>query len=236
MNAPTTLGALNDVLVIGVIAVAILVVGLAAWKANQKRLRELFQGLTNAGFQPWAAPTPDQKRALFEKLGPYRDLREGWKGVVWCARGEVQGREVTLVEHRYTTGSGKNKTTTNHTIAAITAPVQWPALSLADENLLHKIAEIFGSRDVRVEDERFNKRWRVTADDESFALLVLSPEVQAWSLTLERGTLIRVGRGGICAATKAVATGESAACLSRRVCELASLLPSELEAWETATA
>jgi len=235
MNASVILGAAVDLLIIGVIMAVILAIGGVAWWADRKRLHALSEGLTRAGMRSWATPSEQEKQNAFDRLGPFRDLREGAKGVVWCARGAVQGRDVTLVEHRYTTGSGKNRTTIRHTVAAVAAPEQWPAVSLVDENLLHKIADLFGSKDLRLEDDTFNKRWRISADHEEFALLVLSPQVQAWSLALERRAMIRVGRGGICIATNWVATLEGVQRLSAKVCELAALLPPELEAWGATT-
>lgn len=234
MHPTTTLGAVNDFLIIGGIMAAILGIGVVAWRAEQKRMRELAAGLALAGLEVVTSPTDEQKRSAFEALGPFRDLRDGPRGIVWFARGHVQGREVTLGEHKYTTGSGKNRTTVRHTVAAIAASERWPALSLAEENLLHKIAEMFGSKDLKLEDEAFNKRWRVSADDTEFATLVLSPEVQAWSMALPARTIIRVGRGGMGLATNWGVKLENAQRLVSSVSELASLLPPELDAWGVA--
>ncbi len=210
---------------------AILGIGVVAWRAELKRMRELAAGLALAGLEIVTSPSDEQKQSAFETLGPFRDLRDGPRGIVWCARGHVQGREVTLVEHKYTTGSGKNRTTVRHTVAAIVASERWPALSLVEENLLHKLAEMFGSKDLKLEDEAFNKRWRITADHAEFATLVLSPEVQSWSMALPPRTMIRIGRGGLCLATNWVVKLEDAQRLVSGVCDLAALIPPELDAW-----
>jgi len=57
--------------------------------------------------------------------------------------------------------------------------VGWPLLLLTSESLLSRIGEKLGLKaDFKVEDEAFNKRWKVECPDEGFALAILSPEVQ----------------------------------------------------------
>ncbi len=217
-------------LVGGFVALVFALIG-AMWLVERRRLRILLEELTKAGLKASTRPDPSEKHAAFESVGPFQELRTGAAGVVWSASGEVQGRQVVLLEHRYSTGSGKNRRTYHHTIASVPAPAAWPAVRLVDENIFHKIAELFGSKDVKLDDEAFNKRWRVTADDAEFAVLVLSPEVQSWSLLLPRGTQVRVGRGAVCVAAARRGDAEAALGLAHRARELASLIPPELEAW-----
>ncbi|MCG3121983.1 MAG: hypothetical protein GIKADHBN_00356 [Phycisphaerales bacterium] len=219
------------VAVFGGIAVLVTVVVLA----DRARRKKIAEALAALGFEQHTKPDDLEKDSAFALLGPsWADLRTAGKGVKWTARGEVDGRPVVLVEHQYTTGSGKSRQTHVHVVAATPAPPAWPDVRLTREGLFDKLGAVFGSKDFTVEDENFNKRWKVKTTNEDFALLVLTPQVQAWSMNLDQSTMIRIGPGAITVARRGALAADSVVGLIRRCAELANLLPVELEAWETA--
>jgi hypothetical protein len=63
--------------------------------------------------------------------------------------GEVGGSQVRVLDYRYTTGSGKNSSTSNQTIVAITTgDAGLPDFTLAREHFFHKIGQVFGYQDI----------------------------------------------------------------------------------------
>ncbi len=85
-----------------------------------------------------------------------------------------------LFTYRYTTGSGKERSTHVYTVLALALPTFLPTLELTPETLGTRIVRAFGAQDLQFESEDFNKRWRVEARDAKFAHDVLHPR------TLER--------------------------------------------------
>lgn len=202
--------------------------------AEKARKKAITEKLSAVGMAVDFKPTPEIQAVAFSALGrPWSKLRTGSKGVMWVATGQVDALDVTLLEHRYTSGSGKNRSTHYHTVAATPAPEHWPAVELAPENFFHRIGELFGSKDFKLEDPAFNKKWRVKVDHEDFALLALTPEVQQWAMDLPAGMQIRIGRGAITLCRTRSVRGDDAADLVRRCVALALLIPEELGAWET---
>lgn len=133
-----------------------------------------------------------------EVLGPIEPLASRLDKSVWSASGTIQGLELVAVEHTYTTGAGKSRQTHNHSVVSFALPVAWPALSVTAENFLHRIGELFGMHDIRLEDEAFNKRFRVKCDDENFAILLLNPEVQGLMMAWEKRLSLAIKGNRLC--------------------------------------
>lgn len=91
--------------------------------------------------------------------------------------GTFQGRQAVSFVYRYTTGSGKNRSTTTHHVVAISLPAYLPTLELTNEGLGAKVAKTFGGQDLEFESEAFNRRWRVEARDAKFAHDVIHPRL-----------------------------------------------------------
>ena len=83
----------------------------------------------------------------------------------------------TAFAYRYTTGSGKERTTHVFGVTTLSLPTFLPTLEVTPENLGTRIARAFGGQDIQFESEDFNKRWRVAARDPKFAHDVLHPRV-----------------------------------------------------------
>jgi hypothetical protein len=201
---------------------------------DRRRRRGIGAALEAMRFQVSMSPDGFEQSSAFDTLGtPWIDLKDGPTGVRWWARIIAEGHEISIVEHRHTTGRGKYKKTHYHTIAAIAAPSHWPEVSLTRENVLDKMGSLLGSRDLQVEDPAFNARWRVRAHREDFAFLLLSPEFQAWSMRLDPSRLsIRIGGRAITLCRHRRLDAAGCKSLIADCVELARLIPPELQVWE----
>jgi hypothetical protein len=220
--------------IVGVLGVGVVVglIAIASAQSEKKRRRAIKAELATSQFDVVVEPTDDDKAAAFSSLGkPWAELPRGSKGVNWFARISRE-RDVTLIEHSYTTSSGKSSSTHYHTIAATGAPADWPVLTLSRENIFHKIGSLLGMKDLEVEDPEFNKRWRIKSAHEDFALLVLTPEIQKWAMSID-GTLltIRIGGGVVTLCRHRTLKPEEYLNFVDDCLALAGLIPPELDAW-----
>lgn len=226
---------MNDAIILAgfIAAVAIIIVAVVlAERARKKALAAVAESL---GFSADFKPDPSARANAYAALGsPWSDLRKGPEGVQWCMTGTLSGRSITMVQHRYTTGSGKSQQTHYHAVAATVAPELWPTVTLTRENLFHKIGALIGSRDLQLEDAEFNRRWRVASDNEDFSLLVLTPEIQSWSMSLPRDSLVRLGGGAITVARRVSVRAKDLPALAASCARLAELIPGELDHWTPA--
>ncbi len=224
---------MTDYLIFGVAVVVLIGIVTLMVMLERARMKAIGLELEAIGITLNREAGKPEKESAWRATGsPWSKLRTGAAGVQWYAMGEVRGRPVTIIEHRYTTGSGKSRSTHYNTIAATPAPGTWPGVELSPANLFHRIGELLGAKDFKVEDEEFNRRWRVKVDNEDFALLVLTPEVQAWAMRLPKGTMVRVGTGVITVSRAKTLKGTQCATLAKACVQLAELLPPELDAWE----
>lgn len=217
-------------LVIGAVFALIIVGAIFAHKANKKRMAALAAMFGTAGFSFEEGKDSPGADSAFGRLGAMRGLKTGSRGVKWHATGENDGIACTMLEHRYTTGSGKNQQTHYHTIAACPAG-NWPVLELGQEHFFHKVADAFGYKDIQLEDPEFNKAWRVKCKDENFALLALGPEVQAWIKAQPKGAAFKLGDGAVCVYKSASVPPDKVMDIVRAATALRRLLPSELDAY-----
>lgn len=205
--------------------------------SEKKRQAKLLEAVSELGLHVMHSPAHLDRAAAenaFGRLGLMRALRKGGSGVRFAASGAAQGRELTLVEHGYTSGSGDSKTTIRHAIAATPCPVAWPELRLTSESRLRKLAEWAGAKDIEVEDPAFNARWKVRCTDPEFAVVLLTPEVQRELAAWPRHLWIEIGHGAVTVAARGYLTADRARELAAVITGLTALIPRELEVWTSA--
>ncbi len=127
----------------------------------------------------WAA------RVGWAYVGTDRSLTRRWRGrpfgvgssrrVSELVVGPFHGYRAMSFRYRYTTGSGKNRSTVNYHVVAMALPAYLPTLELTPDGIGAKVAKVFGGQDLRFESAAFNKAWRVEAPDAKFASDVLHP-------------------------------------------------------------
>lgn len=107
--------------------------------------------------------------------------------------GQWGGRPAQSFRYEYTTGSGKNRSTTTHHVVSLALPAYLPTVELTPESVLTRVASAFGGQDIQLESEDFNRAWRITAPDERFAHAVLHPRLMERLLQADaRGVPLRI--------------------------------------------
>jgi len=91
--------------------------------------------------------------------------------------GVYQGRPATAFRYSYTTGSGKNKSTSVFHVVVVPLPAYLPNLELTPEGIGSRLAETFGGEDIQFESDEFNRAWRVECGMEKFAYDVITPRL-----------------------------------------------------------
>jgi hypothetical protein len=92
-----------------------------------------------------------------------------------CMAGVAGRFHATTFKYRYTTGSGEDRKTHLHHVVAVELPGPLPMLRVGPESLLGAIAPGLTRLTSRVENEEFNRLWRVQAGEPSYAIAVLNP-------------------------------------------------------------
>ncbi len=216
--------------IVGIIVLSI-TIGILASRAVRKARRELFEKLRQVGL------TIIEKPDLAAQTDAYSLMRmsitRAERGVRMIARGIIRDRDTTLIEHVHVVSTGKSAHAVYWTFAIIACPEHWPRLILSEEHLGDKIMKLFGKdrSDVQTESKAFDDRWRVECPDQNFALLVLSPEVQAWANTLPRSSRVSIGAGQINVSCRAQLSAKTVDSFVDAPSTLADLLPPELDAY-----
>lgn len=164
---------------------AVLVVG---WWVNRRR---------QAALRTWAAGVG------WQVVGTDPALVHRWRGrpfgvgssrrVTELVVGRFAGRPAASFCYRYTTGSGKNRSTTTHHVVTTALPAYLPTVELTPDGLGAKLAKAFGGQDLVFESEAFNRAWRVTAQDARFAHAVVHPRLMERLLAADaQGLSLRI--------------------------------------------
>jgi len=125
-----------------------------------------------------------RQRGLAFARGPDRDMRHRFlefqtlsRGRSHLARniatGEVDGREVTVFDYRYVTGSGKNRRTHRLTCVLVKADLPLIPLRIRREHFFDRLGEAFGFDDIDFESAEFSRRFRVDSTDRKWAFDVI---------------------------------------------------------------
>ncbi|WP_147918963.1 hypothetical protein [Ruania zhangjianzhongii] len=106
---------------------------------------------------------------------PFR--RGSSRAAINVLTGTWNGRSATSFTYKYTTGSGKNRTTHYHHVVAFSLPARLPWLRLEPEGVGDSIAKFFGGQDIEFESAQFNDRWRVKGPEGQFPYDFLHPRM-----------------------------------------------------------
>jgi hypothetical protein len=90
--------------------------------------------------------------------------------------------ELRFFDYSYTTGSGKNKSRHSFTVGLVkSAKVQVPCFELKPENLMYKLGEMIGFKDIDLPAfPVFSDKYRLTGADEAAVHMFFTPERAAW--------------------------------------------------------
>jgi hypothetical protein len=138
------------------------------WQNYQRRKRT--QGMIAAARRLGLDFCESRATPPEERLRDFSLLREGnsrsFRNIL---RGEPEGTAgAILFDYEYETGSGRNRSTHRQSVAALAyAKGGLPRFELRPEDLLHKIGELFGAKNVDVAaDPAFSKKYLLRGPDE----------------------------------------------------------------------
>lgn len=106
-------------------------------------------------------------------------------------RGKRRGRDVVMFEYSYRESSSSVGTdgywttttkTPTFTVVAVVTPAARPWLQVSRLTAGRRILARIGTRDLQLEDEEFNRVFRIQTGADRFAYDVLHPRMMAWLL------------------------------------------------------
>ncbi|MFK7919533.1 MAG: hypothetical protein AB8G14_15770 [Ilumatobacter sp.] len=92
------------------------------------------------------------------------------------------GSPNSVFDYTYTTGQGDSRTTHRRTCALIALRFAAPHTKIATENFFSTLGRRLGIRDIETESVRFNEIYRISSDDERFAINLLDSRAMDWLL------------------------------------------------------
>ncbi len=215
---------------IPIIAVGVLMVGMMfifiARRKNKRRVKSTnTDQLSSLGLTQLENGEEEIKRR-FSKLPALRH-----KGSIKKVfRGTLANRELFAFSHVYTMHTGQAPITVNTTIYAVKTP-DWPKTNIVPANwITQRIGALFGRRSMKLDLPEFNRRFRVTTADESFAITLLSPELQKHILD-KTSAKWRIVDGWLCLIYSGPLKLSRTPVSLRRLERFIELIPPELESW-----
>jgi hypothetical protein len=169
---------------------AVLIAGgvFLARTAERKRREALEAFCLMRGFR-FEAGRPGAEKALAALFEPFRSGHSRKWG--YTLTGVVSGRPLTAFEYAWVTGGGKSSH--RHAIHGIlweTPGGRLPAFTLGRENLLTRLAGVFGAQDIDFADApEFSSAYRLRGEDEAAIRAFLTPDLRQY-LTLSPGQQI----------------------------------------------
>lgn len=175
-----------------ILLVLLLVPVLIAWgvyRASQRR-KELGQWAARRGWRF----SRERDRSLDDRYPEFDCLRRGSNRFGYnFVIGQSERRRVACFDYRYTTqsGSGKHRSSTNHTFSAVIvrATVPLKPLTIRREHLFDKLGSFFGFDDIDFESAEFSRRFCVKSPDRKWAYDVLHARAIEFLLGAEQFNL-----------------------------------------------
>ncbi|MCK4872962.1 MAG: hypothetical protein KAS72_09575 [Phycisphaerales bacterium] len=212
-----------------IVAVLVTLAVVASKRLAEKRRAEMDAAMRDAGFE--TITDPEQSPRL-DWVGSIKGLSGGTRNITNAWAGLVDDRDIELVQHRYVISTGQTTQVILHRIAAAPMPAHWPIVRLSAENVFTKLGAAFGLRDVQVEDEKFNQRWRIKTDDAEFAQLLLGQSVQAILRDAQPGQSWMVTAGRLIVIERGRFEAAHLPRMTEMLVRVADAIPPELAAWE----
>jgi hypothetical protein len=164
---------------------------LVARAAERKRREALEEFCLVRGFR-FEPERPGAEVALAALAEQFRSGHSRKWG--YTLTGVLSGRPITAFEYRWVTGGGKNSARHDlHAVLWETASGRLPAFTLGPENLLTRLAGVFGAQDIDFDDSpEFSSAYRLRGEDEPAIRAFLTADLRQY-LTLAPGQQIAAG-------------------------------------------
>lgn len=173
---------------------AVIVLGIFAWRHEQKRL---------AALRAWAA----KRNWTIDPCG-HTHWHEDYTGLKLFDKGhsrrgkniisgDYHGCSVTLLDYQYTTGSGKNRSTHNRGVVLLKTDFPTIPLLIRREHAFDKVGEFLGMDDIDFESAEFSNTFYVKSPDKKWAYDVIHARVMEFLLKAPKRYTIEYGYGEI---------------------------------------
>lgn len=193
--------------------VAVVVVGYLGYRAKQQRILG-FQALARAHGLTYETGD-DGLLSLPFALFSAGDRR----GVENVLRGRFEEADLVLFDYWYevstTDAQGRTSTSTS-TFDCVTSTygASGPRLSIAEENVLTRLADALAMDDMRFGSDTFNDAFNVKGDDQRFATAFIDARMMEWLLAHGRGLAFEVAGDRLLVTHRRVAVDEIPGLLS----------------------
>ncbi len=180
-------------LIFGLIGIVAIVIGIISSKMEKQRTDGLANFARSAGLQTMFQSDFDSpytnnwfsnlfsdtttNYSILDRFNGFKPFGEGHSiRMRNLIAGPKDGLEWYMFDYFYTVGSGKNQTRYHYAIVAANVPFAFPELTLKPENILTRVGEHLGLRELNFEVNEFNQRYFVTCPDEKRAYDILCPQ------------------------------------------------------------
>lgn len=144
----------------------------AVYAAQKRRTEALRMACRMMGFRFEETSEPDELDAFpLHNHGRSRKL-------INVLRGELGGRPATIGDYSYYVNSGKSGHRVSQTVVLFTTAMSGlPDFDLSPENVLHKLASVFGYQDIDFDtNEEFSKQYLLRGPDEDAIRRAFTPD------------------------------------------------------------
>ncbi|HEY6738753.1 MAG TPA: hypothetical protein VI076_07860 [Actinopolymorphaceae bacterium] len=163
----------SPVAMMALASVVVIVVAVRQHAVARRRQRLIQAFAACQGWQ-WLPSNPTLARRWRGKpfgIGGSRTVRNVVFGQHW-------GRPFTAFDYSYVVSSGKSSTRYDFTVVALRLPAVLPSLELDREGPLGgRVARALGAGDLQLENEEFNRMYRIRCRDDRYAMAVLHPRM-----------------------------------------------------------
>jgi hypothetical protein len=152
------------------IILAVLGVGIYAWYSDKKRKEALAAWALSKGWRV----RPGKLKGLDREYPGLKFFDKGHsRSASNVITGQYKGRTIRLMDYKYVTGSGKNRTTHKLGVALIQTDYPMIPLTIRRENPFDKLGEFLGADDIDFESAEFSRKFYVKSNDRKWAYDVI---------------------------------------------------------------
>jgi hypothetical protein len=159
---------------VGPVLVVVVVIALlvGAWWLRRRRTERLVAWANATGWQLVGSDGSLTTRWTGHPFGQGYGRR-----ATEVLRGPFEGMSALSFTYRWTTGSGRQRTSHVRHVVTIDLPAFLPNLELTPDGVGAKLAKAVGGQDIQFESDGFNRAWRVESRDLPVAHAIVNPRL-----------------------------------------------------------
>lgn len=147
--------------------------------------------------------------------------------------GRLDDRQLAIYQHQYMVFAGTTTVPVVHTVYLVEVSPHWPRLTITRRSSFAWLGRLFGrSPGLQLDDPQFNRAFSVKAENDDFAIALLTPDMQRYLLT-KRTVTWRIDLCRLALMYKGKLREKRIAASLDRLAGFLDRIPDELEAWES---